>query len=51
MKSSLNLRLLVLKRRLISNEASLTYNLQGAADDNGLPAWLKAVQATKNRMN
>lgn len=31
-------------------EASLTYNLQGAAD-NGLPAWLKAVQATKNRMN
>lgn len=34
-----------------SNEASLTYNLQGAADDNGLPAWLKAVQATKNRMN
>ena len=35
-----------------SNDASLTYNLQGAAEDNnGLPAWLKAVQATKNRMN
>ena len=34
------------------NEASLTYNLQGAAnEEDGLPAWLKAVQATKNRMN
>lgn len=33
------------------NDVSITYNLQGAADDNGLPAWLKAVQATKNRMN